>query len=92
MGGRPRRCIDACDSAGISTSCRLTGHIPVAGAVARRGCRSRWFLHYYIWFTPGSWNRAEKDMPLAGRYSSDDIEVMRTHVRQAQAAVSTASL
>jgi hypothetical protein len=42
--------------------------------------------HYYIWFTPGSWNRAKKDIPLAGRYSSDDIEVMRTHVRQAQAA------
>ena len=42
--------------------------------------------HYYIWFTPGSWNRAKKDIPLAGRYASDDIEVMRTHVRQAQAA------
>jgi Glycosyl hydrolase family 71 len=42
--------------------------------------------HYYIWFTPGSWNRAKKDIPLAGRYSSDDIDVMRTHVRQAQAA------
>jgi hypothetical protein len=42
--------------------------------------------HYYIWFTPGSWNRAKKDVPLAGRYSSDDIDVMRTHVRQAKAA------
>jgi hypothetical protein len=42
--------------------------------------------HYYIWFTPGSWNRAKTDIPLAGRYSSDDIDVMRTHVRQAQAA------
>jgi Glycosyl hydrolase family 99 len=42
--------------------------------------------HYYIWFTPGSWNRAKTDIPLAGRYSSDDIDVMRTHVEQAQAA------
>jgi hypothetical protein len=42
--------------------------------------------HYYIWFTPGSWNRAKTDIPLAGRYSSDDIDVMRTHVKQAQAA------
>jgi Glycosyl hydrolase family 71 len=42
--------------------------------------------HYYIWFTPGSWNRAKTDIPLAGRYSSDEIDVMRTHVKQAQLA------
>jgi Glycosyl hydrolase family 71 len=40
--------------------------------------------HYYIWFTPNSWNRAKTDIPLLGRYSSDDADVMRTHIRQAQ--------
>ena len=42
--------------------------------------------HYYIWFTPGSWNRAKKDLPQIGRYSSDDIDVMKQHVTQAKAA------
>ena len=51
-----------------------------------QGVKPLVLAHYYIWFTPGSWNRAKQDIPLAGRYSSDDIDVMRTHVRQAQAA------
>lgn len=42
--------------------------------------------YYYIWFTPGSWDRAKTDYPLLGRYSSDDEEVMREHVRLAKAA------
>jgi hypothetical protein len=42
--------------------------------------------YYYIWFTPSSWNRAKRDFPLLGRYSSDDTEVMRQHVRWAKAA------
>lgn len=40
--------------------------------------------YYYIWFDPGSWNRAKSDYPLLGRYSSDDPEVMRQHVRWAK--------
>ena len=32
--------------------------------------------YYYIWFDPGSWNRAKVDYPLLGRYSSDDKKVM----------------
>jgi Glycosyl hydrolase family 99 len=42
--------------------------------------------YYYIWFTHASWNRAKTDYPALGRYSSDDPEVMRTHVRWAKAA------
>ncbi len=41
--------------------------------------------YYYIWFNPTSWNRAKSDYPLAGRYSSDERDVMRNHVRQAKA-------
>jgi hypothetical protein len=42
--------------------------------------------YYYIWFNPTSWNRAKIDYPLLGRYSSDDDEIMRRHVRMAKAA------
>jgi hypothetical protein len=40
--------------------------------------------HYYIWFQPTSWNRAKKDFPLLGRYSSDERDIMRQHVRWAK--------
>jgi hypothetical protein len=42
--------------------------------------------YYYIWFNPSSWNRAKRDLPLLGSYSSDDTQVMRQHVRWAKAA------
>jgi hypothetical protein len=42
--------------------------------------------YYYIWFDRASWNRAKTDYPALGRYSSDDTEVMRTHIRLAKAA------
>jgi glycosyl hydrolase family 99 len=42
--------------------------------------------YYYIWFNASSWNRAKIDYPLAGRYSSDDVAVMRQQVSQAQHA------
>lgn len=40
--------------------------------------------YYYIWFDPGSWDRAKSDLPLLGRYSSSDAEVMRQHVQWAR--------
>ena len=40
--------------------------------------------YYYIWFEPDSWDRAKIDYPLLGRYSSDDADVMRQHVRWAK--------
>ena len=42
--------------------------------------------YYYIWFEPSSWQRAKRDYPLLGRYSSDDAVVMRRHVAMAKAA------
>jgi hypothetical protein len=44
------------------------------------------FAYYYIWFTEGSWDRAKRDLPLLGRYSSDDADVMRQHIRWAKSA------
>ncbi len=42
--------------------------------------------YYYIWFDPGSWDRAKTDYPQLGRYSSDDEKVMTQHVLWAKAA------
>ena len=42
--------------------------------------------YYYQWFSSTSWDRAKTDYPVAGRYSSDDVSVMRDHVEQAQKA------
>jgi Glycosyl hydrolase family 99 len=42
--------------------------------------------YYYVWFQESSWDRAKIDYPLLGRYSSDDEEVMRRHVRWAKDA------
>jgi Glycosyl hydrolase family 99 len=42
--------------------------------------------YYYIWFDTDSWDRAKTDYPLLGRYSSDDANVMRQHVRWAEEA------
>lgn len=42
--------------------------------------------YYYIWFDAKSWDRAKTDFPILGRYSSDDREIMREHIRLAQQA------
>jgi hypothetical protein len=42
--------------------------------------------YYYIWYDADSWDRAKSDYPLLGRYSSDDANVMRQHVRWAKQA------
>ena len=42
--------------------------------------------YYYIWFNPSSWRRAKRDLPVLGRYSSDERMVMRRHVRWAKTA------
>jgi hypothetical protein len=44
------------------------------------------YAYLYQWFTVSSWNRAKQDYPLAGRYSSDDVNVLRTQVAQARGA------
>ena len=42
--------------------------------------------YYYIWYNSSSWNHAKIDYPLAGRYSSSDVAVMREQVRLARQA------
>lgn len=56
-----------------------------ASPTAARG-RPPLLAYYYIWFNHSSWRRAKIDYPLVGRYSSSDVSVMRTQVREAKAA------
>lgn len=42
--------------------------------------------YYYIWFDTQSWTHNKRDWPALGRYSSDDISVMRQHIRWAKEA------
>lgn len=42
--------------------------------------------YYYIWFDPGSWDRAKTDLPLLGAYSSDDRKVALQHIQWAKSA------
>jgi len=44
------------------------------------------FAYYYIWFDPSSWNRAKTDLPMLGKYSSDDPDVMRQQIVWAKQA------
>lgn len=51
---------------------------------ASRAAETPVFAYYYIWFNPTSWQRAKTDYPLLGRYSSDERDVMRRHIRWAK--------
>jgi hypothetical protein len=42
--------------------------------------------YYYQWFDQKSWDRAKIDYPLAGRYSSDDVSIMKRHIEEAKSA------
>ena len=42
--------------------------------------------YFYQWFNHSSWNRAKKDYPLIGTYSSSDRRVIREQIRQAKSA------
>ena len=42
--------------------------------------------YYYIWYDASSWRRAKSDYPQLGRYSSDNVRVLRQHVRWAKQA------
>jgi glycosyl hydrolase family 99 len=67
--------VAAAGAAGSSTAAAAAGRAPVPT-----------LAYYYIWFNATSWQRAKTDMPLLGRYSSDEIRTMRQHVRWAQQA------
>ena len=58
----------------------------VSSNLAITATRAPLFAYYYIWFDPKSWDRAKIDLPELGKYSSDDEQVLRQHVRWAKEA------
>jgi len=58
----------------------------VAAVASGAGEPEPLLAYYYIWYDHSSWRRAKTDYPLLGRYSSDNVRVLRTHVREAKQA------
>jgi len=84
-----RRAARASGGAVVLIGCLvLLGHVGNANAAGPAPPRQPVpvLAHYYIWFTHGSWQRAKTDYPALGRYSSDDVKVMRQHVAWAKSA------
>jgi hypothetical protein len=54
--------------------------------IATQADRVPVLAYYYIWFDNQYWDRAKKDYPQLGRYSSDDSRIMRQHIQWAKGA------
>jgi hypothetical protein len=61
-----------------------TASTPATAATKATSADTPVFAYYYIWFNPTSWQRAKTDYPVIGRYSSDERDVMRRHIRWAK--------
>jgi hypothetical protein len=83
----PRRLAAALATAGALALAGLAG-APAAPAVAAApaGGPAPVLAYFYIWFNATSWSRAKRDLPLVGRYSSDERSVMARQVQEAQRA------
>lgn len=68
-----------------SASATMTGTASAASTAAPPS-RVPVFAYFYQWFNPSSWDRAKQDLPLAGKYSSDDPHVLRDQIEAARAA------
>jgi Glycosyl hydrolase family 99 len=68
----------------LALTAALLASAPPAPATTNANGPTPLLAYYYIWFTPSSWSRGKIDLPLLGRYSSDDTQVMRQHVRWAK--------
>jgi hypothetical protein len=60
-------------SGGAAATTSAAKHVPV-------------FAYFYQWYNPSSWDRAKQDLPLVGKYSSDDPHVLRDQVEAARGA------
>jgi hypothetical protein len=60
-------------SVGAAATASAAKHVPV-------------YAYFYQWYNPSSWDRAKQDLPLVGKYSSDDPHVLRDQVEAARRA------
>jgi hypothetical protein len=83
-----RRLLAAATCTIVALLSSVTGGTPASAATVSTPAPGKPVVlaHYYIWFDRTSWNRAKRDYPLAGRYSSDDADVMRQQIEQAKNA------
>lgn len=63
----------------------VSGAVSAASAVSH-STHIPVFAYFYQWFNPSSWDRAKQDLPLAGKYSSDDPHVLRNQIETARGA------
>lgn len=74
----------------VSTTPSTTANASTAPATATPATTSTAtppaLAYYYIWYDATSWNRAKMDLPLAGKYSSDEQTVMLRQVQMAKRA------
>ena len=83
-GSTRQSCALACVLVVLTTSLAATRPAPATAAMPVQPIPV--LAYYYIWFNATSWTRAKTDLPLLGRYSSDESAVMRQHVRMAKSA------
>ena len=62
------------------------GGARVGAAASAPAAPEPMLAYYYIWYDHSSWRRAKTDYPELGRYSSDNVRVLRQHVRWAKQA------
>jgi hypothetical protein len=86
VGARPLRTVSppAVSTSSVSTSSVSTSSASTDAVVSGEVGQTPVYAYFYQWFTPSSWRRAKVDYPLRGRYSSDDVAVLREQVREAR--------
>ena len=77
-GALPAPSADATSASTLSSG-KLTGQRAGTSSIPL-------FAYYYLWFDHTSWNRAKKDYPLTGTYSSSDPRVVRAQMQEAKSA------
>jgi Glycosyl hydrolase family 99 len=85
-GAAPSPAATASRAAPASSSTSASSLTPSPSAGAWDMTSVPLLAYYYIWYDTSSWDRAKKDLPALGPYSSDDAAVMRQHIEWAKAA------
>jgi hypothetical protein len=85
MAERVRRPLVAAALAAFAVSVPVPGIADAAGG-RPAAAPAPVLAYYYIWFNASSWNRAKRDVPLLGRYSSDERSVMARQIAWARRA------
>ena len=81
---KPSHSAPATHSASATHSAPVSSPTPAHSTSTGSAQQTPLLAYFYIWFNPTSWNRLKIDYPLIGRYSSDDVKIMRQQVAMAK--------